>query len=148
VASAPGAPWLAVNVVTLSLFKLGSIPLDILVPRVRSGAFRLSLLPAPYKRGYTDKDQALFLGLLAASRSVEAAKSALKKMGLSCCQSDLDTVAKEFIDAISLENTAPIEPDMLALFIDAKYVEIRDGDRIPPASIYVVVGHLPPNIAC
>jgi transposase-like protein len=61
-------------------------------------------------------------------------------MGLSCCRSDLDTVAKEFIDAISLKNTAPIEPDMLALFIDAKYVEIRDGDRIRPASIYVVVG--------
>jgi transposase-like protein len=97
-------------------------------------------LPAPYKRGYTDEDQALFLGLLAASRSVEAAKRALKKMGLSSCQSDLDTVAKEFIDAISLKNTAPIEPDMLALFIDAKYVEIRDGDRIRPASIYVVVG--------
>ena len=40
----------------------------------------------------------------------------------------------------TLKNSAPIDPDLLALFIDAKYVEIRDDDRIRPACIYVVVG--------
>jgi putative transposase len=119
---------------------LGSMPVDIAVPRVRSGAFRPSILPGPYKRGYTDEDQALFLGLLSASRSIGAAKSALKKMGLSASESDLDAVAKEYAEIIALKNTAAIDPDMIALFIDAKVVEIRDDDRIRPACIYVVVG--------
>ncbi len=120
--------------------KLGSIPLDISVPRVRSGGFRPPILPGPYKRGYTDEDQALFLGLLSASRSVNAAKSALKKMGLSASQPDLDAVAKEFSEIITLKNTASIDPDLIALFIDAKVIEIREDDRIRPACIYVVVG--------
>jgi len=119
---------------------LGSIPLSVSVPRVRGGPFRPSVLPAPYQRGYTDEDQALFVGLLAASRSVGAAKSALKKMGLSSCQADLESVAADFVDIITLKNTAPIDPDQIALFIDGKYVEIRDDDRIRPACIYVIVG--------
>ncbi len=28
----------------------------------------------------------------------------------------------------------------LRLFFDAKYVEVRDGDRLRPAAIYVVAG--------
>ncbi len=120
--------------------KLGSMPLDISVPRVRSGPFRPAILPGPYKRGYTDEDQALFVGLLSASRSIGAAKSALKKMGLSASQPDLDAVATEFTEIIALKNTAAIDPDMIALFLDAKFVEIRDDDRIRPACIYVAVG--------
>jgi transposase-like protein len=120
--------------------QLGSIPLEVQVPRVRSGTFRPSFLPARYQRGYPEETQALLLGLLAASRSVGAAKAALKKMGLSHSESELDTVAQEFIEAVQLRNESPIDPDLLALFIDGKYIELRDGDRIKPACLYVVVG--------
>jgi len=120
--------------------KLGTIPLDIQVPRTRSGEFRPTLLPPPYQRGYPQETQSLLLALLASSRSVNAAKAALRKIGLSASETDLDTVAQEFIQELELANTRPLDTDLLALFIDAKYVELRDGDRLRPATIYVAAG--------
>src|SRR3989304_6718138 len=64
---------------------VGSIPVDIEVPRTRSGNFRPRPLPPPYQRGYSDEAQALIPGLLGSSRSLNAAKNALKKMGLGSC---------------------------------------------------------------
>jgi len=118
---------------------MGSMPLSISVPRSRSGQFRPSLLPERYQRGYPEETQGLLLGLLAASRSIGAAKAALRKMGLPVTETELDQVSSEFIESVGLRNEAPIDPDQLAVFVDAKYVELRDGDRIRPATIYVVV---------
>lgn len=119
---------------------LGSLPLDVRIPRTRSGEFRPTLLPERYARGYSDESQALLLGLLASSRSVNAAKAALRKMGLSSSEEDLDTVATALIEELELRNTRPLDPDLLALFIDGKYIEVRDGDRLRPCCIYLAVG--------
>jgi len=54
--------------------QVGTIPVDIQVPRTRSGEFRPASLPAAYQRGYNDETQALLLGLLASGRSVNAVK--------------------------------------------------------------------------
>ena len=51
--------------------------------RTRSGEFRPASLPPPYQRGYPAETQALLLGLLASARSINAAKQALEKLGLS-----------------------------------------------------------------
>jgi len=120
--------------------QLGTIPLEVRVPRTRSGDFRPASLPAPYQRGYNEEIQALLLGLLASSRSLNAAKDALQKMGLSSSQQDLDQVATGLIEELELRNSRPLDCDLLALFLDGKYVEFRDGDRLRPACIYVVVG--------
>jgi putative transposase len=120
--------------------QLGTIPLDVRVPRTRTGDFRPASLPGPYQRGYSEEMQALLLGLLASSRSLNAAKDALQKMGLSSSQQDLDRVAASLIDELELRNSRPLDPDLLALFLDGKYIEFRDGDRLRPACIYVVVG--------
>jgi putative transposase len=120
--------------------QLGTIPLEVRVPRTRSGDFRPASLPAPYQRGYSEETQALLLGLLASSRSLNAAKDALQKMGLSSSQQDLDQVAAGLIEELELRNSRPLDCDLLALFLDGKYVEFRDGDRLRPACIYVVVG--------
>jgi len=120
--------------------KLGSIPLEVEVPRARSGQFRPTLLPPAYQRGYPQETQSLLLALLASSRSVNAAKAALRKIGLSASENDLDAVAHEFIQELELTNTRPLDIDLLALFIDAKYVEVRDSDRLRPATIYVAAG--------
>jgi putative transposase len=122
--------------------QLGSIPLDVEVPRARSGQFRPTLLPPPYQRGYSQETQSLLLALLASCRSVNAAKAALRKIGLSASENELETVAHEFIQELELTNTRPLDTDLLALFIDAKYVELRDGDRLRPATIYVAAGLL------
>jgi transposase-like protein len=80
------------------------------------------------------------MGLLCSSRSVNAAKQALRKMELPVSERELDAVAKDFVERMELRNTAALEPDMLALFIDAKHIDIREGDRIRPACIYTAVG--------
>src|SRR5579871_3314519 len=107
--------------------KRGSIPLHIGVPRTRGGSFRPRLLPPPYQRDDPEETQALLLNLLASCRSVNAAKGALRKMGLAASEEELDAVARNFIDELELRNTRPLDPDLLALFLDAKYVEVREG---------------------
>jgi putative transposase len=120
--------------------QLGTIPLEVRVPRTRSGDFRPASLPAPYQRGYPEEAQALLLGLLASARSINAAKDALQKMGLSSSRQELERVATGLIEELELRNSRPIDPDLLAVFLDGKYVEFRDGDRLRSACIYVVLG--------
>jgi putative transposase len=120
--------------------QVGSIPVDIEVPRTRNGDFRPASIPAPYRRGYPAEVQSLLLGLLASSRSINAAKDALQKMGLSRSEEDLERIAAGLIDELELRNNRPIHPDMLAIFMDGKYVELRDGDKLRSACIYLLVG--------
>jgi len=120
--------------------QIGSVPVDIRVPRTRNGDFRPASIPPPYRRGYTEEVQSLRIGLLASSRSINAAKDALQKMGLSHSEQDLERVAVGLIEELDLRNNRPIHPDMLALFIDGKYIELRDGDKLRSACIYIVVG--------
>ena len=120
--------------------QLGTIPLDIRVPRTRTGEFRPASLPSPYRRGYSEEVQALLLGLLGSSRSINAAKDGLQKMGLSNSEQDLERVATGMIEELELRNSRPLDPDMLAVFVDGKYVELRDGDKLRSACIYLVVG--------
>jgi len=119
---------------------VGSVPVPLDVPRTRTGGFRPTLLPERYQRGYPEEAHALVLGLLASCRSVNAAKEGLRKMGLSVSEGDLEVVAKEFVEELQLRNTRPVDPDLLALFIDGKYVEVRDGEQLRPCCIYVAVG--------
>lgn len=120
--------------------ELGAIPVDLRVPRTRSGSFRPASLPPPYQRGYSDETQNLLLSLLASGRSLNAVKDSLRQMGLSSSQQDLDRVAAGLIEELDLRNSRPIEPDLLVLYMDGKYVEFREGDRLRPACIYVVIG--------
>lgn len=119
---------------------VGSIPVDLSVPRTRSGEFRPRSLPPPYERGYSEEAQSLLLGLLTSARSVNAAKLALRNMGLVSSEADLDSVASHLVEELELRNTRPIDPDLLAIFLDAKYVDLREADRLRPACIYLVIG--------
>jgi len=120
--------------------QVGSIPVDIRVPRTRNGDFRPASIPPPFRRGYSEEVQSLLLGLLGSSRSINAAKDALQKMGLSRSEQDLERVAMGLIEELELRNSRPIHPDMLALFMDGKYIELRDGDKLRTACIYLVIG--------
>ncbi len=119
---------------------VGSIPVEMCVPRTRTGEFRPSLLPAKYQRGFSEDMESLLLGLLLSSRSISSAKTALRHLGLPISEKELEAVSAQLVEEMELRNSRPIEPDMLAIFVDGKYVEIRDSDRIRPATIYVVVG--------
>ena len=113
--------------------QVGSIPVDIRVPRTRNGDFRPASIPAPYRRGYNEEVQSLLLGLLSSSRSLNAAKDALQKMGLSRSEQDVERVASSLIEELELRNSRPIHPDMLAVFLDGKYIELREGDKLRTA---------------
>src|SRR5581483_7169379 len=102
-----------------------AIPAEVQVPRTLSGEFRPASLTPPYQRGYPAEAQALLLGLLASARSVNAAKQALEKLGLSRSQQELERVAANLIEELELRNTRPIDPDLLAVFLDGKYIEFR-----------------------
>ena len=119
---------------------VGSLPLDVQVPRSRSGEFRPSQLPPPYRRGYSDAARALLVQLVAASRSMGAARQALRGLDLPVSDEELDSVARHFIEEFELRNTRPLDTDLLALFVDGKYVEVREGDRLRPSCVYLAVG--------
>lgn len=120
--------------------EVGTTPVDIRVPRTRGGEFRPATLPPPYQRGYSEETRSLLMSLLATSRSINAAKQALKQMGLSSSDDELDQVATGFVEELQLRNSRSIDPDLLALFVDGKYVEWREGDKLRPATIYVAIG--------
>jgi transposase-like protein len=119
---------------------VGSVGVEVDVPRTRSGDFRPSNLPAPYQRGYDDAARDLLLRVAASSRSINATKEALRGLGLPASDPQLTSIAEHFIAEFELRNTRPLDTDWLALFIDAKYVEVRDGDRLRPYGVYVAVG--------
>jgi len=119
---------------------VGSLPLEVEVPRTRSGEFRPSQLPPPYQRAYGDVARALLVQLVAASRSMGAARQALQGLDLPISEDALDSVARHFIEEFDLRNTRPLDTDLLALFIDGKYVEVREGDRLRPSVVYLAVG--------
>ena len=120
--------------------QVGATPVEIRVPRSRSGGFRPETLPPPYQRGYSEETSALLMGLLTSSRSINAAKQALRQMGLSNSEEELDQVAANLVEELQLRNSRSLDPDLLALFVDGKYVEWREGDKLRPATIYVAVG--------
>jgi transposase-like protein len=119
---------------------VGSLPIEVEVPRTRSGDFRPSQLPPPYQRGYGDAAGALLRQLVAASRSMGAARQALRGLDLPISDEALNSVARHFIEEFELRNTRPLDTDLLALFIDGKYVEVREGDRLRPSCVYLTVG--------
>ena len=119
---------------------MGSLPVGVEVPRSRSGEFRPSQLPAPYQRGYDDSARELLLRLVASSRSLNATREALRGLGLPVSEQALDSMAQNFIDEFELRNTRPLDTDLIALFVDGKYVEVREGDRLRPSCIYLAVG--------
>ena len=61
-------------------------------------------------------------------------------MGLSRSEQELELVAIGLIEELELRNNRPIHPDMLALFVDGKYIELLEGDKLRSACIYIVVG--------
>lgn len=70
------------------------------MPRTHSGAFRPSVLPSRYERDYPEETQAWCSAFLASSPSVNTAKPALRRIGLTGSEEDIDSVAADFIEEL------------------------------------------------
>ncbi len=137
-----GAPDDKANGFYSRTLEAGSLPLTLRVPRTRSRGFRPAVLPPPYERSYPEHKRELLLALVANARSIEAAKDTLRHLGLGVPESQLDEIVVELRQELDLVNTRPAPVDLLALYYDAKYIEIRDNNRLRPFTIYTAVGVL------
>jgi hypothetical protein len=94
----------------------------------------ISVLPPcspPYLPGDPEETQALLLGWLASACSLNAAKEALQKMGLSGSPQELDRAAIGLVEEPDLRNSRPIDPHLLAVFLDGQYIAnaVEAGNR-------------------
>jgi len=120
----------------------GSLPLSVHVPRTRSGAFRPSVLPSPYQRCFPEEKRDLIVSLVAGARSLESVRQTLRRLGLTVPDAELDQIVDDLDSELALINSRPVPTDLLAIYYDGKYIEIRDKDRLRPFTIHTVVGIL------
>jgi transposase-like protein len=125
----------------------GSVPLELNVPRTRSGQFKPSLLPGPYQRGYSEETRQLLLSVLASSRSLSAAKSSIRRLGIGVPEDEVEAVAADLIEDFHVINTGPLPTDCLALYLDGKEVDVQENGRVQKSVTYVVIGVLMSGIS-
>lgn len=121
---------------------VGSMPLNVFVPRVRSGEFRPEFLPNHYQRSHGEDYQQLLLSMLASSKSKNAAKESIRRMGLSYSEEQVDAIVADTLESFKLGNTKPLESDMIGLFIDAKPIDVKEGHVLKSMTIYTAIGFL------
>ncbi|MDE0626930.1 MAG: transposase, partial [Bryobacterales bacterium] len=98
------------------------------------------MLPASYQRGYSESSRELILGLLASARSIDGVPRSLRQMGVSVPETDLQRVVDTLVEQLDLLNTRPPDPDCLAVFMDARHIEVRSGKHLVQAAVHTVVG--------
>lgn len=119
---------------------VGSLPLQVQVPRVRSGEFRPAILPEKHQRIFPEEQRELLLSLLLSSRSKNAAKQSLARLGLPYSEEQMDQISAEVLEEFKLKNTAPLDPDLLAVWLDAKFLEVKEGQTLKPYTTYLLIG--------
>jgi transposase-like protein len=119
---------------------IGSLPLNVIVPRVRSGEFRPAILPDKHLRGYPQEQQELLLNILISSRSKAAVKEAIQRLGLPFSQTQMDQIASDVVEEFTLKHTQPLDSDLLAIWMDGKVIDVRDGNCLKPHLVYLAVG--------
>ena len=85
------------------------------------------MLPASYQRSYSEPSQELNLGLLASARPIDGVWRSLRQMGVSVPEDDLQHIIDTLAEELALLNTRTLDPDCLALRMDAKHFEVRSG---------------------
>lgn len=117
------------------------VPLNLTVPRDRSGEFRSSLLPDKYHRVYDEMYEQILSSLIVNGYSRSSLYQTLRSLDLpyneQSVQKLTDTLhreAKQFV-------TRRIPADICALFIDGYHCEIKDESdgRIKQAVLYVAL---------
>ena len=118
----------------------GSINLSLLIPRTRKGNFRPFFLPEKWKR-YSPADyRNLVFSFLISSKSIEAAKKAIRQLNAPVSKDFLDDLISELKYELELINNSSLDPDWFALIMDAKEVNLKVKNTVTKYTIFSVIG--------
>ena len=118
----------------------GSLTFDLLVPRTRTGAYRPFFLPEKWKRNSPEDFINLAHALILSSRSIEAAKRAIKELGLPISEEYLEEILSKLQQEFRALNNSPLSADWFSLTFDAKEISVMSNGVIVPYTLYTVIG--------
>ena len=118
----------------------GSQTYDLLIPRTRTGLFRPSFLPEKWKRCVPSDFTNLAYSLILSSKSIEAAKRAIRELELPVSEEYFEKILQELQRELKALNNSPLSPDWFSLSLDAKHTSVTVDGVINPHTIYTVVG--------
>jgi transposase-like protein len=114
-----------------------SVPLD--RPRTREG-FYPAVLPK-HQRYLPEAYQQLLRNILLGARSFNAARRTLQALGLGYSPEQVEQLLEELHTEARNFFNRPLGPDWLALFIDAKIIELKDEhEQVKKAVHFLVIG--------
>lgn len=118
---------------------VGATPVSFERPRTRQG-FYPALLPK-HQRQLPQAYQELLHQILLGSRSFAAAKRTLQAMGLSYSPEQTEQLLQQLHQEAQDFFTRPLHPDWLAVFVDAKIIDLKDEhNQVKSAVHFLVLG--------
>ncbi len=118
----------------------GSQTYRLLVPRTRTGYFRPSFLPEKWKRCTHSDFTNLAYSLILSSKSIEAAKRAIRDLDIPVSEKYFEEVLEELQREFRALNSSPLHTDWFSLSFDAKHTSVMTDGVIVPHTVYTVIG--------
>lgn len=78
--------------------------------------------------------------MLYSSKSITAVKNSLKRLGVAVSDNEFDDICQELVDEYNLRNSSDLASDCLAVYMDAKIIDVKNDGKIRNSCIYVVIG--------
>jgi len=118
---------------------IGTTAVNLERPRTRQG-FYPAVLPK-HQRYLPEAYQQLLRNILLGARSFAAARRTLQALGLGYCSEQVEELLQELHQEAQNFFTRPLAADWLALFIDAKIIELKDEhEQVKKAVHFLVIG--------
>ncbi len=119
--------------------QVGTTAVQLERPRTRQG-FYPAVLPK-HQRYLPEAYQQLLRNVLLGARSFNAAKRTLQALGLGYSPEQVEALLEELHQEAKSFFTRPLGPDWLALYVDAKLIELKDEhEQVKQAVHFLVVG--------
>ena len=119
--------------------RIGTTAVTLERPRTRQ-AFYPAVLPK-HQRYLPEAYQQLLRNILLGARSFAAARRTLQALGLGYSPEQVEQLLQELEQEAQSFFTRPVAADWLALFIDAKIIELKDEhDQVKKAVHFLVIG--------
>ena len=118
---------------------IGTTPVPLQRPRTREGYYP-AVLPK-HQRYLPEAYQQLLRNILLGARSFAAARRTLQALGLGYSPEQVEQLLQELHQEAQNFFTRPLAADWLALFIDAKIIELKDEhEQVKKAVHFLVIG--------